>query len=308
MRKVIMMKRIVVAGGRGLIGQAFIQRTLAAGFEVLVLTRKQVINTADPALKTAVWDGRTVGEWQQWLEGAQAVVNLTGENLGAGLWTAKRKKRILDSRLDAGRALVQALEITQVKPKVFLQASAIGYYGATDGQAVTESSPAVKDFLAKICLDWEASTLAVEKMGLRRALLRTGIVMARNGVALPRMLPLFKMYAGGPLGSGRQYWSWISLEDEAEAMWFLLNKEDASGAYNLTAPHPVTMAEFGRTLAAVLKRPYWLPVPSFALRMVLGEMSSLLLYSQRILPERLLKAGFQFEHADLRSALMVLRL
>jgi uncharacterized protein (TIGR01777 family) len=306
------MKRIVVAGGSGLIGQAFIQKAQAAGCEVVLLTRRNGIPT--PVLKTALWDGRTVGDWQSWLEGADAVVNLAGENIGAKRWTVERKESILYSRVSAGDALVHALDQTQNKPKIFLQASAIGYYGpsiltgSAETLGVTEASPAGKDFLAKVCLGWEASTLAVETMGMRRVLLRTGIVLAANAGALPRMLPLFKLFAGGPLGNGKQYWSWISLADQVEAMWFLLNKTETSGAYNLTAPNPVTMAELGRTLAAVLGRPYWLPAPEFALRLLLGEMSALLLESQRILPDRLLQAGFTFRFPELRGALETLEL
>ena len=301
------MKRIVVAGGTGLIGQAFIKKARTEGCEVVLLSRR-ARGGGESLLKTVFWDGRTVGDWQACLDGAFALVNLAGENIGAGPWTAERKARIISSRVDAGRALVQALEMTRNKPQVFLQASAIGYYGVTGDAAVVETDPAGKDFLAKICLDWEASTRAVETMGLRRVLLRTGLVLACEDGALPKMLPLFKLFTGGPLGNGKQYWSWISLADEVEAMWFLLNKAEASGVYNLTAPNPVTMGEFGRTLAAVIGRPYWLPAPAFALRLVLGEMSALLLDSQRILPERLLQAGFTFRFPRLKEALEALGL
>ena len=302
------MKRIVVAGGSGLIGPAFINKMAAGGYEVVLLTRKPHGTGLQPAVQEAQWDGRTVGDWQRWLEGAQAVINLAGENIGAGPWTPERKRRILDSRVEAGRALVEALEKTIQKPPVFLQASAIGYYGVITGQPANETSPAGEGFLPSVCLGWEASTLAVEAMGLRRAVLRTGIVLAREGGALPPMLPLFRLFAGGPLGSGRQVWSWISLADEVGAMAFLMENENAAGVFNLTAPSPVTMAELGRTLAAALKRPYWLPAPAFALRLVLGEMSALLLDSQPILPQRLLQMGYRYQFPQLKAALEALAL
>jgi uncharacterized protein len=301
------MKRIVVSGGTGLIGRAFIKKMVESGYEVVVLTRRMQAGGGDPAVKMAEWDGRTVGDWQHWLEGAQAVVNLAGENIGGGRWTTRRKERVLTSRLEAGQALVAAFERTTQKPPVLLQSSAIGYYGVTDG-AVVESSPPGEGFQPSVCLGWEGSTQAVEAMGVRRVVMRTGVVLAREGGALPRLLPLFRLFAGGPLGDGRQIWSWISLVDEVGAMAFLLENESASGVFNLTAPNPVTMAELGKTLAMVLKRPYWLPAPAFALRLVLGEMSALLLDSQTIMPERLLQAGYVFQDPQIKGALESLKL
>ena len=297
------MKRIVISGGTGLIGQSFIKQTLVNGYEVVVLTRRASLTGLPSGVIPAQWDGRTEGEWQKWLEESTAVVNLAGENLGAGLWTKQRKQRILDSRVAAGRVLARAVANTARKPKVFLQASAIGYYGATGEQPVTEASPAGKDFLASICLDWEGSTRGVENSGVRWVTLRTGIVLDRKAGALARVALPIQLFCGGPLGNGKQYWSWISLEDEVGAMHYLLEKEDAAGSYNLTAPNPVAMAEFGRSLASVLKRPFWLPVPAFALRLLLGEMSAVVLDSQRILPERLLQAGYVFKYREIKPAL-----
>ena len=297
------MKRIIVAGGTGLIGRAFIKKMIEEDKEVVLLSRKQQLEGLHPAVKLVQWDGKTAGDWQRWLEGAQAVVNLAGENIGAGLWTPQRKMRIVASRVDAGRALVTALKQTSHRPPVFLQASAIGYYGITTGQPATEASLAGRGYLPSVCLDWEGSTLGVENLGLRRVVMRTGIVLARDGGALPPMLPLFRFFAGGPLGSGRQVWSWISMADEVAAMAWLLENKTARGVYNLTGPTPATMAEIGRTLASVLRRPYWLPAPAFALRLVLGEMSSLLLDSQNIFPQRLLDAGYTFQYPRLKGAI-----
>lgn len=299
-----MMKRVIIAGGTGLIGQELCKSLLESGYEVVILSRRdRGAESGNKHIQYASWDGKTVGDWQRWLDGADVVVNLAGENIGAGSWTAERKQRIRSSRVDAGVALTRAIEMTQHKPRVLLQASAIGYYGVTGDQPVTEANPAGTDFLPGICLDWEASTQTVETMGLRRVILRTGIVLSLQGGALPRTLLPIRFFVGGPLGSGQQYWSWIHWLDEVLAMQYLLETETASGAFNLTAPTPVNMNEFGQTTAAVLKRPYWLPAPAFALRLLLGEMSALVLDSQRILPERLLQAGYQFKYTQLRPAL-----
>jgi uncharacterized protein len=296
------MKRVVVAGGTGLIGREFCSRLLELNYEVVILSRQE-IHTDHKSVIYAQWDGKTVGAWQQYLENASAVVNLSGENIGGGWWTDERKQRILSSRVKAGKVITKAIEMTQVKPAVFLQSSAIGYYGSTGEQIVNETTPAGNDFLAKICLDWEGSTRAVEAMGVRRMVMRTGIVLSLEAGALPRMILPMRLFAGGSFGSGRQYWSWIHLADQVNAMIYLMEKNLASGVYNLTAPNPVKMSDFGKTLADVLGRPYWLPLPAFALRLLLGEMSRLLLDSQRILPSHLEEVGYTFIYPEIKPAL-----
>jgi uncharacterized protein len=296
------MKRVVVAGGTGLIGREFCSRLLELNYEVVILSRQE-IHTDHKAVIYARWDGKTVGAWQQYFENASAVVNLSGENIGAGWWTDERKQLILSSRVKAGKAITKAFEMTQSKPAVLLQSSAIGYYGSSGEQIVNETTPAGNDFLAKICLDWEGATQTVELMGVRRVVLRTGIVLSLEAGALPRLLLPTRLFAGGALGSGRQYWSWIHLADQINAMLYLMEHDQTSGVYNLTAPNPVRMSDFGKTLAAVLGRPYWLPVPAFALKLLLGEMSRLLLDSQRILPGRLEEAGYNFIYPEIRPAL-----
>ncbi|MCE1252742.1 MAG: TIGR01777 family oxidoreductase [Anaerolineae bacterium] len=297
------MKRVIVAGGTGLIGRKFCETLLAGGYQVVVLSRR-VIQSDHERLVYAGWDGQTTGDWTQWLEGATAVVNLAGENIGAGRWTAARKQAILSSRLKAGEALSFALTRTENKPAVLLQASAIGYYGDNGAKKMVETDPPAGDFLGQICKEWEASTLQVEALGMRRVVLRTGLVLSTEGGALPQMLMPTLFFAGGALGSGKQYWSWIHMQDQVAAMLYLMEHASCAGVYNLTSPNPLEMAAFGKTLAEVLGRPYWLPAPVFALRLLLGEMSRLLLDSQRIIPVRLLEAGYPFMFSEIKPALL----
>jgi hypothetical protein len=191
-----------------------------------------------------------------------------------------------------------------VKPGVVIQASGIGCYGSSDDREVNESAPYGTDYLSNVCVDWEASTRPVEEMGVRRAVLRTGIVLSTQGGALNPLLLTTRWFVGGPLGNGKQWWPWIHLEDQVGAILFLIKQPSASGAFNLVAPNPVRMGEFGRTLANVLNRPYWLPAPAFALKLVLGEMSTIVLDGQRAVPGRLLQAGYQFKFEKLHSALV----
>lgn len=294
---------IVLVGGSGLIGAALSAALLRDGHEVTVLSRTPRRALLPAGAGVRQWDGRSSQGWIDLVEGAQAVVNLAGENLGAGRWTAERKRRIRESRLLAGQAVVEAVQKAAAPPRFVLQASAIGYYGSLADQPVSEDSPAGADFLSKVCLEWEESTAAVEALGVRRVVARSGLVLARSGGVLERLALPFRLFAGGPLGGGRQWYSWIHIADQVQAMLFLMQKEDCRGVFNLTAPEPATMEEFGRTLAQVMGRPYWAPVPAFALRLVLGEMSTLVLDGQRVFSDRLQAMGFQFRYPRLRPAL-----
>jgi hypothetical protein len=240
------------------------------------------------------------------VEEADAIFNLAGENLGAHLWTPKHKAKVLSSRANAGQAVMQALKEAKRRPRVLVQASAIGYYGASDERTLVEKSPAGKDWQARVCQDWEASTLGADYMSVRRVVVRTGLVLTKNGGVLPKLLLPFRLFAGGPLGSGKQYYSWIAMQDEIRALLFLLKNDSATGVYNLTAPNPLTQAEFGRIEAQVLHRPYWFPTPAFAMRLALGEMSTLVLDGQRVAPDRLSKAGFTFSFDQLKPALQAI--
>jgi uncharacterized protein (TIGR01777 family) len=249
------------------------------------------------------WDGRSGQGWLDLAEEADALVNLAGENIGGGLWTAERKQRILTSRLSAGNAVVDALKQAGQKPRVLLQSSAVGIYGPREEGVCDEGTPPGKDFLSGVAVRWEESTREVEEWGVRRVVARTGLVLHPREGILPRFALPFRLYCGGPMGSGRQGVSWIHIHDMARAVCFLLEEPRAQGVYNLCAPDAASNAEFGRALARALRRPYWLPAPAFALRLALGEMSTLILDGQRARPARLLAARFSFAFDDLDAAL-----
>jgi uncharacterized protein (TIGR01777 family) len=297
---------VVVAGGSGLIGRALVENLLEAGVEVTVLTRRSDSGKAVPGARRLEWDGRSLGAWAAAVDGAAAVVNLCGENLAAGRWSAARKQRLRSSRIEPTRALVEALRAARARPKLLVQASAVGYYGAGDDRELDESAPAGRGFLPELCVAWEAASVEVESLGLRRALLRSGIVLARRGGALATMLPAFRLGIAGRLGDGRQWLPWIHLDDEVGAIERLLADDSLAGAFNATAPLPVTNAEFTRTLARTLRRPAVLPVPRFVLALLFGEMGEVLLQGQRAVPHRLLAAGHRFRYPELDGALAAL--
>jgi uncharacterized protein (TIGR01777 family) len=295
--------RIIIPGGSGLIGQALIPTLVKDGHEVWVLSRNPQKTQLPGGAQGCAWDGKTAQGWLHLVEGAGAIINLAGENLGSGLWTAEKKQRILDSRVQAGQAIAAAVKAVKILPGVLIQSSAIGCYGKSEIKTFDESSPMGDDNLSRICMVWEGSTDEVERLGVRRVIVRTGLLLTPKGGVLPRLVLPFKMMVGGPLGSGKQWYSWIHLDDWIAAVRFLLANDSTSGIFNLTAPEPVTQAEFGRTTAYILRRPYLLPAPAFALRTVLGEMSTLVLDGQRVLPKRLREMGFKFRYEKLHEAL-----
>lgn len=295
--------KVLITGGTGLIGSRLAAELVQGGHEVVVLTRRPERAQVPPGVEAAGWDGRTSHGWGPLLDGDTAIVNLAGENIASGRWTAARKKRIRESRIDAGRAVAEAVAKAPRAPQVLLQASAVGYYGPRGDAEVTEESPAGDDFLAQVCREWEASTAAVETRGVRRVILRTGVVLDPDGGALEKMALPFKFFAGGPAGDGDQWMPWIHAADQTAAMRFLLESTGSSGPYNLAAPHPVTNEELSRVLAKVLHRPNLLRAPAFALRLALGEMADIVLTGQRALPRRLLDEGFQFQFPEIQGAL-----
>lgn len=321
--------RIIIGGGTGLIGRALSGALAESGHAVTVLSRSPerfrapapgaragggqsgVLSGAQGAVQAgaqgvvhaAGWDGRTADGWGALVDGADAVVNLAGAGIADGRWTAARKQLIHDSRTQAGAAITAAVAAARVKPKVLVQASAVGVYGPCGDERVTEAHAAGKDFLAGVCRDWEASTASVEAMGVRRAVIRTGVVLARDGGALPKMVLPFRFFAGGPVGSGRQYLPWIHLADEVAAICWLIEHDGAAGVYNLSAPEPVTNATFAKAIGRVLHRPSVMPAPAFALRLAFGEMATVLLDGQRAVPERLTRDGFKFRFGTPETAL-----
>ena len=305
--------RVVVAGGTGLLGRALSDRLAAHGHDVIVLTRQPSSATVAPAhadstragVRLVHWtpDG-SHGPWSALLDGAAAVVNLAGESIGAGRWSEAQKDRLRGSRRDATRSLVAALEACRTPPGVFVSGSAVGYYGLTRDKPLTEDSPPGTDFLARLCLEWETIAGSADGYASRVVLLRTGLVLDREGGALPRIVAPFRLFAGGTLGSGRQYISWIHIDDWVEMASRAIVDERVKGPINATAPGPVTNREFAHEIGSVLNRPAWLPAPEFALRALLGEMAdALLLGGQRVIPARAIELGFQFRFAGIRAAL-----
>lgn len=296
--------RVIITGGTGLIGRALVENLASDGHEVVVLSRAPERTTGLPAgVRAERWDARTADGWVHLADGADAIVNLAGENLSAGRWTDEQKRRIRDSRLLAGQAVVQAVEQASRKPGVVIQASGIGYYGPRGDKEITEDAAPGRDWLAQVAVQWEDSTAAVEAMGVRRAVARTGVVLSTQGGALPRMMLPFRLFVGGPLGGGKQWFPWIHLQDEAAAIRFLIDTDAAAGPFNLAAPHPLTNAQFSRVLGQVMGRPAIIPAPAFALRVLFGEMATLLLDGQRGVPKRLLELGFQFRFTQAEAAL-----
>ncbi len=297
--------RVLIAGGTGLIGQALVKDLLTDGHDVVVLSRfPERYRSQMPApVELVRWDGQTLGEWAALVNEVEAIVNLAGENIAAGRWTAERKRRIRDSRVNAGRVLAEAVQQAQHPPRVFIQGSAVGYYGPRGEEEVTEEAPPGGDFLGNVAQEWEASSRSVEALGVRRVIIRTGIVLSRRGGALARMVWPLRLGVAGPLGSGQQWFPWIHIVDEVKAIRFLLENEHAHGPYNLTAPQPVRNAEFIRTAARILKRPAFMRVPAVALRLLFGEMADVLLEGQKAVPRRLLAEGYTFRFPTLEAAL-----
>jgi len=301
--------RVIITGGTGLIGRALAAELVGDGYEVTVLSRHPERAVLAPGVRVEHWDARTPESWGHVADGADVIVNLAGENpAGTGLlprrWTPKRKRMIRESRLNAGRAVVEALGAAASLPQVLIQASGIGYYGPRGAEVVTEETPPGNDFLARIARDdWEPSTAPVEALGVRRAIVRSGLVLSTRGGALPRMMVPFRLFVGGRLGSGRQWVPWIHIADEVAAIRFAIRNETVSGALNLVAPNPLTNAEFSRVVGHAMGRPALIPIPAFALRLLFGEVANLLLEGQRAIPRRLLDMGFSFRFPDAEAAL-----
>ncbi|MGY2975009.1 thylakoid membrane protein ThyD [Thermostichus sp. MS-CIW-37] len=298
--------RIVITGGSGFIGRRLVARLLEQGDQVLVLTRRpeqaRRILGESPNLKLLPYDPYRPQTWATALEGYEGIVNLAGEPLASSRWTEAKKKEIRRSRVETTQALVQALASLNQKPQVMISSSAVGYYGShPEGDPLTETDPPAQDFLAEVCQAWEAAARSVEELGIRLAIVRTGIVLGPDGGALGQMLAPFQFFIGGTIGSGKQWLSWIHREDWVSLVCFLL--EQGSGVFNATAPNPVQMEEFCRTLGQVLGRPSWLPVPELALELLLGEAAQVVLTGQKVIPQAALQMGFTFQYPQLKEAL-----
>jgi uncharacterized protein (TIGR01777 family) len=293
--------RVVIAGGTGFLGRALSQSLAADGHEVSLLTR----GAGDRTFKTVPWTPNGAsGPWASAIDGADAVVNLAGESIAAKRWTAAQKQRIRDSRVQATRSLAAAIQGCPNPPSVFVSGSAVGYYGPLADDVATEDTPPGSDFLARVCVAWEDEARRAATPRTRVTCIRTGLVLARDGGALPPMLPPFSFGVGGPVGSGRQYWPWIHRQDWVDVVRWAMRTPDSGAAINVTAPNPVTNAEFARALGRAMHRPAFLPAPAFALRLLLGEMAdALVLSGQRAVPRRAERGGFTFTYRTLDDAL-----
>lgn len=293
--------RIVVAGGSGFIGGQLVRALLEKGVRVTVLTRGG--RGVPPGAESAVWDGRGAGPWEEALSSCDAVVNLSGTGVADRPWTAARRRILVDSRVESTRALVEAMSRAAKRPGVFVNASAVGFYGEGGERELTEDSPRGSGFLADLCANWEAEAARAEDLGVRTVSLRIGVVLGRGGGALSRMLLPFKLGLGGRLGDGRQFMPWIHAADAVGLVMAALENSSYRGAVNAVAPGAATNAEFTAALGRALGRPTIFPVPAFALRLALGEMSGLLLGSQKVRPAAAEKAGYRFLFPDLDGAL-----
>lgn len=300
--------KVAITGATGFIGSRLVQGLHAKGHKIVVLTRnttsaqKVFPSETFPNVEIVAYTPNTSGSWQSVIASCDGVVNLAGEPIGEGRWTPERKQEILNSRKLGTQKIVEAIANANPKPTVLINASAIGYYGTSETAIFDETSLSGNDFLAQVCQIWEAQARKVKDAGVRLVILRLGIVLG-NGGALDKMIMPFKLFAGGPIGSGRQWFSWIHVDDLVSLILEALTKSEINGVYNGTAPNPVTMADLSQTLGEVMNRPSWLPVPGFAIEALLGDGAIVVLEGQQVLPKRTVETGFEYKYSNLQSAL-----
>ena len=293
---------VFMTGGTGFVGTYLTKRLLTEGHKVTILTQ----SLGSAALKLsglAYVDGNPTikGQWQDSVREHDVIINLAGASIFSR-WTPQQKKILLSSRIETTRNLVSALS-DNAKNITFFSTSAVGYYGFHEDEELTENMPAGNDFLARLAYDWEQEALRAKDKGARVVITRFGIVLGKSGGALGQMIPMFKYFLGGPLGNGRQWFSWVHMHDLAEAFIFLLQHQEINGAVNLCSPKPVRNADLGKAIGRILHRPSFIPAPGFMIKLILGEFGSVLLEGQRVIPRRLLDAGFKFNYPDLEEAL-----
>lgn len=297
--------KVVIAGATGFIGRSLVRQLSARGDAVVVLSRNGGVDSGifPKGVRTVRWDGKRQGGWSAELDGADAVVNLAGASIGGGRWTAERKELLIRSRTDPTNALVQACLSAVRPPGVFVNASAVGYYHHEGDAPVTERDPAGTGFLCDVAQQWEGAARGVDARGVRLVIARIGVVIGKGGGALERMRLPFRLFVGGPLGSGKQWFPWVHVDDVVGAMVFMLDHPSLSGPVNVVAPEPVTMAVLSEQLGRALHRPSWLSVPAFVVRALLGEMSVIVLGGRPVVPLTLLESGYGFLRPRLDGAL-----
>jgi len=297
--------KVVITGATGFIGRALCEE-LKSDYEIVALTRnaenaKQLLNSS---INTVQWDAENAGQWSNIFEGTFCIANLAGENIGVERWTEKKKERIINSRIKVTTAVVEAIRQAENKPKVLIQASAMGWYGSKGIIEADEDSGPGEGFLAKVSQEWERTAEQVNDMNVRLVKIRLGMVLGQQGGVLPKLIRPFRFFAGGYIGSGRQWVPWVSINDVVGAVRFLIKNDKCSGAFNITGPQPVTLKEFCRIAGQVTSRPSWTVMPAFAAKLIFGEMAEeLLLASYKIRPKRLTDAGYEFRHRTAQEAL-----
>ncbi|MDT3494137.1 TIGR01777 family oxidoreductase [Bacillus toyonensis] len=292
--------KIAISGGTGFIGKYLSTFFIQKGYTVYILTRKNKIETSNPNLQYVQWtpDLPTFP-----LSSIDIVINLAGESINSR-WTKKQKEAILNSRLQATRGLIKQLQALSTKPHTFINASAIGYYGTSETESFTEQQETPgNDFLAKTVFLWEQEACKARSLGIRTIYARFGVILGADGGALPKMLLPYQFYIGGTIGSGNQWLSWIHIDDVVRMIDFIIHKKEINGPLNITAPLPIRMKEFGETMATIMRKPHWLPVPSFMLHALLGEMSILVLEGQHVLPSKAIEHGYQYTFPAIDHAL-----
>jgi uncharacterized protein len=297
--------KVLVTGATGFVGKALVRHLLSQDFQVVVLTRNipNAILTLGKKCEYFSWADTKTLPPIECFSGVEAVINLMGEGIADKRWSKEQKERINQSRIEGTKNLVNAMEQLPVRPKVFVSASGVGIYGNRLNEEITESSSVVSDFLGKVCQDWEAEAFKAKAQGIRVAVLRTGVVLGKAGGALKKMLPIFKLGMGGPVGSGHQYMSWIHLDDLCLMYLFIIKNSSCEGVFNATSAEPVTSKEFAHALGRVIHRPAFAPAPSLALKLVFGEMSQVLLEGQKVMPKRFQEVNYNFVYPHLESAL-----
>lgn len=291
--------KIAISGGTGLVGKALSNELIRNGHEVIILTRSKIHSSPNPKFVQWLNDG---DQPEQKLEGIDAIVNLAGATINSR-WTDEYKREILESRLQATSEINRIIGKLKLKPEVLINASAVGYYGTSLTSEFSETSAGGDDFLAETVARWETEANQAVNLGVRVVLCRFGVILDKNGGALPRMVLPYKLFGGGKIGSGQQWLSWIHIKDVVGGIMFAIESKQLTGPVNFSAPEPVRMDQFGRTLATVINKPHWMPVPAFMLKLLLGEMSILVLEGQRVLPEKLLSSSYVFRFPHLQEAL-----
>lgn len=299
-----MTMRVIITGGTGSVGVPLSNQLATAGHDVIVLSRnpKNAPGTLNNSVQVHQWDAKTGDGWGQLIDDNTAIINLAGKNPANWRWTSEHKLQVINSRSHAAKAVIDACTHSSQKPTALLQASAVGFYGDTGQQEIREDAPAGETWRAKVCFEWENHLQPVEAMGVRVAYLRIGIVLDPNGGALPPFI-LAGHLMGRQLGNGQQWIPWIHNEDVSGAIQYLMEHDHLKGVFNVSSPNPVQNREFLKTITQVLSRPSVFPVPAFALKIAMGEMSKTVLDSQRIIPQRLMDSGYEFQHPELESAL-----